>query len=104
MVAPGPGSRRERSPSGAANNQPSRRLERHFLIFDPDTLLHAVEWLDAESPLVIANNTYLVSEIVPTISDVRLGALEGTCEATASCRGPGHPGRGGRRRLPGSRV
>lgn len=56
--------------------QPSRGLERRTLIFDPDTsmllgeedvLLESVEWLDADPPLVIAYNTYLVSDIVATI-------------------------------------
>ena len=57
-------------------DQSSRGLERRVLIFDPqtslllaeeDVLLHKVDWLDAEPPLVIGYNTYLVSEIVPTI-------------------------------------
>jgi hypothetical protein len=50
--------------------------ERRVLIFDPETsallaeedvLLDKVDWLDAEPPLVIGYNTYLISEIVPTI-------------------------------------
>jgi hypothetical protein len=58
------------------NDQSSRGLERRVLIFDPqtssllaeeDVLLHKVDWLDAEPPLVIGYNTYLTSEIVPTI-------------------------------------
>lgn len=57
-------------------DQSSRGLERRVLIFDPqtssllaeeDVLLHKVDWLDAEPPLVIGYNTYLVSDIVPTI-------------------------------------
>jgi hypothetical protein len=57
-------------------DQSSRGLERRVLIFDPqtssllaeeDVLLHKVDWLDAEPPLIIGYNTYLVSEIVPTI-------------------------------------
>ena len=59
------------------NDQSSRGLERRLLIFDPgtsvllaeeDVLLHRVDWLDAEPPMVIGYNTYLTSEIVPTIS------------------------------------
>lgn len=47
-------------------------LERRILIFDPDTsmllaeetvLLEAVDWLDADPPIVIGYNTYLVSDI-----------------------------------------
>ena len=58
------------------NDQSSRGLERRVLIFDPETsgllaeedvLLHKVDWLDADPPLVIGYNTYLVSEIVSTI-------------------------------------
>ena len=58
------------------NAQSSRGLERRVLIFDPmtsalfaedDVLLHKVDWLDADPPLVIGYNTYLVSEIVSTI-------------------------------------
>jgi hypothetical protein len=58
------------------NDQSSRGLERRVLIFDPgtsmllaeeDVLLHEVDWLDAEPPLVIGYNTYLVSDIVATI-------------------------------------
>lgn len=58
------------------NDQSSRGLERRVLIFDPqtssllaeeDVLLHKVDWLDAEPPLVIGYNTYVTSEIVPTI-------------------------------------
>jgi hypothetical protein len=50
--------------------------ERRVLIFDPETsvllaeediLLDKVDWLDGEPPLVIGYNTYLTSEIVPTI-------------------------------------
>jgi hypothetical protein len=50
--------------------------ERRVLIFDPETsvllaeedvLLDKVDWLDAEPPLVIGYNTYLISDIVPTI-------------------------------------
>jgi hypothetical protein len=56
---------------------PSRGLERRTLIFDPDTsmllaeedvLLEPVDWLDADPPLVIGYNTYLVSDIVANIS------------------------------------
>ncbi len=55
----------------------SRGLERRVLIFDPrtsvlleeqDTLLHRVDWLDADPPIVIGYATYLVSDIVPTIT------------------------------------
>ena len=58
------------------NDQSSRGLERRVLIFDPETsvllaeedvLLHKVDWLDADPPLVIGHNTYLVSEIVSAI-------------------------------------
>jgi hypothetical protein len=58
------------------NDQSSRGLERRVLIFDPDTsmllaeedvLLSKVDWLDAEPPLLIGYNTYLVSDMVPTI-------------------------------------
>lgn len=58
------------------NDQSSRGLERRILMFDPgtsvllaeeDVLLHKVDWLDAEPPVVIGYNTYLTSEIVPTI-------------------------------------
>ncbi len=58
------------------NAQSSRGLERRILIFDPqtsvllaeeDVLLHKVDWLDAEPPMVIGYNTYLVSDIVPAI-------------------------------------
>jgi len=51
-------------------------LERHTLIFDPDTsmllaeetvLLEAVDWLDADPPIVIGYSTYLVSDIAVTI-------------------------------------
>ena len=58
------------------NDQSSRGLERRVLIFDPETsvllaeegvLLQKVDWLDAEPPLVIGYNTYLISDIVPTI-------------------------------------
>ncbi len=54
----------------------SRGLERRVLIFDPstsmlleeqDVLLHKVDWLDADPPMVIGYATYLVSDIVPTI-------------------------------------
>jgi hypothetical protein len=59
------------------SHQPSRGLERRTLIFDPDTsmllaeedvLLQPVDWLDADPPLVIGYNTYLVSDIVANIS------------------------------------
>ena len=58
------------------NDQSSRGLEQRVLIFDPqtssllaeeDVLLHRVDWLDAEPPLIIGYNTYLTSEIVLTI-------------------------------------
>jgi hypothetical protein len=58
------------------NDQSSRGLEQRVLIFDPqtssllaeeDVLLHKVDWLDAEPPLIIGYNTYLVSDLVPTI-------------------------------------
>ena len=58
------------------NDQSSRGLERRVLIFDPqtsallaeeDVLLHKVDWLDAEPPLVIGYDTYLVSNVVPAI-------------------------------------
>lgn len=58
------------------NDQSSRGLERRTLIFDPETsmllgeedvLLHKVDWLEAEPPLVIGYTTYLVSDIVPAI-------------------------------------
>ncbi len=58
------------------NDQSSRGLERRVLIFDPgtaallgeeDVLLHKVDWLDAEPPMVIGYDTYLVSDIVPTM-------------------------------------
>ena len=58
------------------NDQSSRGLERRVLIFDSqtssllaeeDVLLHKVDWLDAEPPQVIGYDTYLVSDIVPTI-------------------------------------
>jgi len=58
------------------NSQSSRGLERRTLIFDPqtsmllaeeDVLLNKVNWLDADPPIVIGYNTYLVSDIVPTI-------------------------------------
>ena len=51
-------------------------LERHTLIFDPDTsmllaeetvLLETVDWLDADPPIVIGYSTYLVSDITVTI-------------------------------------
>ncbi len=54
----------------------SRGLERRVLIFDPstsilleeqDVLLHRVDWLDADPPMVIGYTTYLVSDIVQTI-------------------------------------
>lgn len=60
------------------SHESSRGLERRTLIFDPDTsmllaeedvLLEPVDWLDAEPPLVIGYNTYLVSDIVATIPD-----------------------------------
>jgi hypothetical protein len=34
---------------------------------EEDVLLNKVDWLDAEPPQVIGYNTYLVSDIVPTI-------------------------------------
>ena len=58
------------------NAQSSRGLERRVLIFDPstsilleeqDVLLHQVDWLDANSPIVIGYATYLVSDIVEAI-------------------------------------
>lgn len=58
------------------NDQSSRGLERRVLIFDPgtsmlleeqDVLLHQVDWLDADPPIVIGYATYLVSDIVQTI-------------------------------------
>jgi hypothetical protein len=58
------------------NAQSSRGLEQRVLIFDPrtsallgeeDILLHKVDWLDADPPMVIGYNIYLVSDIVPTI-------------------------------------
>ena len=58
------------------SHESSRGLERRTLIFDPDTLmllaeedvlLEPVDWLDAEPPLVIGYNTYLVSDIVAAI-------------------------------------
>jgi len=51
-------------------------LERHTLIFDPDTsmllaeetvLIETVDWLDATPPIVIGYNTSLVSDITATI-------------------------------------
>jgi hypothetical protein len=59
------------------NAQSSRGLERRTLIFDPETsallaeedvLLHKVDYLDADPPIVIGYDTYLVSDIVPTMS------------------------------------
>jgi hypothetical protein len=56
--------------------QSSRGLERRILIFDPqssvllaeeDVLLNKLDSLDAQPPIVIGYDTYLVSEIVPTI-------------------------------------
>jgi len=38
-----------------------------MLLGEEDVLLESVEWLDADPPLVIAYNTYLVSDIVATI-------------------------------------
>lgn len=58
------------------NAQSSRGLERRVLIFDPrtsallgeeDVLLHRVDWLDADPPIVIGYNTYLVSDVVAAI-------------------------------------
>ncbi len=58
------------------NDQSSRGPERRVLIVDSqtsallaeeDVLLHAVDWLDAEPPLLIGYNTYLVPDIVPTM-------------------------------------
>jgi hypothetical protein len=60
------------------SHQPGRGLERRTLIFDPDTsmllaeddvLFERVDWLDADPPLVIGYNTYLVSDIVATIPE-----------------------------------
>jgi hypothetical protein len=51
-------------------------LERHTLIFDPETsmllaeetvLLETVDWLDADPPIVIGYSTYLVSDITATL-------------------------------------
>jgi hypothetical protein len=59
-----------------SNDQSSRGPERRTLIFDPqtsmllaeeDVLLKSVDWLDAEPPLLIGYNTYLVSDITTTI-------------------------------------
>jgi hypothetical protein len=56
--------------------QSSRGLERRTLIFDPETsallaeedvLLHKVDYLDADPPIVIGYNIYLVSDIVPAV-------------------------------------
>jgi hypothetical protein len=58
------------------SDETSRGLERRMLTFDPDTsmllaeediLLQKVDWLDAAPPMVIGYETYLISEIVPTI-------------------------------------
>lgn len=38
-----------------------------MLLAEEDVLLDKVDWLDAESPVVIGYNTYLISDIVPTI-------------------------------------
>jgi len=51
-------------------------LERHTLIFDPETsmllaeeqvLLAKVDWLDADPPIVIGYSTYLVSDVAAAI-------------------------------------
>ena len=58
------------------NAQSSRGLERRTLIFDPETsallaeeevILSKVDWLDAEPPVVIGYNTYLVSDVVAAL-------------------------------------
>lgn len=58
------------------SDQSSRGLERRVLIFDPvtsvlleeqDVLLHKVDWLEADPPILIGYATYLVSDIVQTI-------------------------------------
>jgi hypothetical protein len=58
------------------NAESSRGLERRVLIFDPhtaalleeeDVLLHKVDYLDADPPIVIGYNTYLVSDVVEAI-------------------------------------
>lgn len=58
------------------NAQSSRGLEQRVLIFDPhtaallaeeDVLLHKVDYLDADPPIVIGYNTYLVSDVVAAI-------------------------------------
>jgi hypothetical protein len=58
------------------NDQSSRGLERRILIFDPQTsmllaeeavLLHKVDYLDADAPIVIGYDTYLISDVVSTI-------------------------------------
>lgn len=38
-----------------------------MLLAEEGVLLQKVDWLDAEPPLVIGYNTYLISDIVPTI-------------------------------------
>jgi len=57
-------------------NPSSVGLDRHTLIFAPDTsmllteetvLLERVDWLDADPPTLIGYNTYLVSDIAATI-------------------------------------
>jgi hypothetical protein len=58
------------------NAQSSRGPERRVLIFDPrtsallgeeDVLLQKADWLDADPPIVIGYNTYLVSDVVAAI-------------------------------------
>jgi hypothetical protein len=58
------------------SHESSRGLERRTLVFDPNTsmllaeedvLLEPVEWLDADPPVIIGYNTYLVSDVVATI-------------------------------------
>jgi hypothetical protein len=61
---------------GMTNEQSSRGLERRILIFDPqtsvllaeeDVLLHKVDYLDTNPPIVIGYDTYLVSDVVSTV-------------------------------------
>lgn len=61
------------------SDQSSRDLERRILIFDPQTstllaeedfLIHKVDWLDANPPVAIECDTYLVSDVVSTIPQV----------------------------------
>lgn len=58
------------------SDQSSRGLERRILVFDPqtsmllaeeDVLLHKVDYLDTDPPIVIGYDTYLVSDVVATI-------------------------------------